>query len=146
MSYITLHLLSTLMFAVRFESSYSDEYVYCRLGYGTAYFETYLAVLQGVTFQTTSIFSWLWFGRSQWPRGLRHEPSSPARTLGSWVRIALNSHVRESAILLLLAVGNSKMWQSGGLQWYTVPTFVKSFCLFKSWSGTRDTQSPWWCR
>jgi hypothetical protein len=27
--------------------------------------------------------------RSQWPRGVRHEPSSPARTLGSWVRIPL---------------------------------------------------------
>jgi hypothetical protein len=27
--------------------------------------------------------------RSQWPRGLRHEPSSLARTLGSWVRIPL---------------------------------------------------------
>jgi hypothetical protein len=26
--------------------------------------------------------------RSQWPRGLRHELSSNARTLGSWVRIA----------------------------------------------------------
>jgi hypothetical protein len=25
----------------------------------------------------------------QWPRGLRYEPSSLARTLGSWVRIAL---------------------------------------------------------
>jgi hypothetical protein len=25
--------------------------------------------------------------RSQWPRGLRHELSSPAQTLGSWVRI-----------------------------------------------------------
>jgi hypothetical protein len=25
--------------------------------------------------------------RSQWPRGLRHELSSSARTLGSWVRI-----------------------------------------------------------
>jgi hypothetical protein len=28
--------------------------------------------------------SWCW---SRWPRGLRHEPSSPARTLGSWARI-----------------------------------------------------------
>jgi hypothetical protein len=28
-------------------------------------------------------------GRSQWPRGLRHELSSPARTLGSWIRIPL---------------------------------------------------------
>jgi hypothetical protein len=27
--------------------------------------------------------------RSQWPRGLRHELSSPAPTLGSWVRIPL---------------------------------------------------------
>jgi hypothetical protein len=27
------------------------------------------------------------FSRSQWPRGLRHEPSAPDRTLGSWVRI-----------------------------------------------------------
>jgi hypothetical protein len=27
--------------------------------------------------------------RSQWPRGLRHELSSPAPTLRSWVRIAL---------------------------------------------------------
>jgi hypothetical protein len=26
-------------------------------------------------------------GRSQWPRGIRHEPSSLARTLGSRVRI-----------------------------------------------------------
>jgi hypothetical protein len=29
--------------------------------------------------------------RSQWPRGLRHEPSSSARTLGSWVRILLEA-------------------------------------------------------
>jgi hypothetical protein len=29
--------------------------------------------------------------RSQWPRGLRHEPSSLAGTLGSWVRIPLKA-------------------------------------------------------
>jgi hypothetical protein len=29
--------------------------------------------------------------RSQWPRGLRHELSSLARTLGSWVRIPLEA-------------------------------------------------------
>jgi hypothetical protein len=29
--------------------------------------------------------------RSQWPRGLRHELSSLARTLGSWVRIPLKA-------------------------------------------------------
>jgi hypothetical protein len=29
--------------------------------------------------------------RSQWPRSLRHEPSSSAPTLGSWVRITLEA-------------------------------------------------------
>jgi hypothetical protein len=29
--------------------------------------------------------------RSQWPRGLRHEMSSPAWTLGSWVQILLEA-------------------------------------------------------
>jgi hypothetical protein len=29
--------------------------------------------------------------RSQWPSGLRHEMSSPAWTLGSWVRIPLEA-------------------------------------------------------
>jgi hypothetical protein len=29
--------------------------------------------------------------RSQWPRGLRHEPSPPARTLGSWIQIPLEA-------------------------------------------------------
>jgi hypothetical protein len=28
-------------------------------------------------------------GRLQWPHGLRHEPSTPAQTLGWWVRIPL---------------------------------------------------------
>jgi hypothetical protein len=31
--------------------------------------------------------------RSQWPRGLRHELSSSAQTLGSWVRIALEARM-----------------------------------------------------
>jgi hypothetical protein len=30
-------------------------------------------------------------GQSQWPRGLRHEKSSPAGTLGSLVRIPLEA-------------------------------------------------------
>jgi hypothetical protein len=32
-----------------------------------------------------------WGGRSQWQRDLRHEPSSPFRTLGYWVRIPLEA-------------------------------------------------------
>jgi hypothetical protein len=31
------------------------------------------------------------YSRSQWPRGLRHELSSLARTLGSWVGIQLEA-------------------------------------------------------
>jgi hypothetical protein len=33
--------------------------------------------------------AWILFGRSQWPRGLRHELSSPEQTLGSWAQIPL---------------------------------------------------------
>jgi hypothetical protein len=33
-------------------------------------------------------------GRSQWPRDLRHEQSSPARTLGWWVRISVKAWMR----------------------------------------------------
>jgi hypothetical protein len=36
---------------------------------------------------------------SQWPRGLRHEPSSLGRTLGSWVRISLKARMSVSFIL-----------------------------------------------
>jgi hypothetical protein len=38
--------------------------------------------------------------RSQWPRGLRHEMSSPVRTLGSWVRIPLKAWI--SAFILFV--------------------------------------------
>jgi hypothetical protein len=31
--------------------------------------------------------------RSQWPHGLKHEPSSLARRLGSWVRISLEAQM-----------------------------------------------------
>jgi hypothetical protein len=42
--------------------------------------------------------------RSQWPRGLRHEISSLARTLGSWVRIPLETWM--SAFILCLCAGS----------------------------------------
>jgi hypothetical protein len=47
-------------------------------------------------------------GRSQWPRSLRHEISSPAQTLGSWVRIPLElwMSVRLSSVLVLSYVGS----------------------------------------
>jgi hypothetical protein len=39
----------------------------------------------------TNEHSLLMLSRSQWPRGLKHELSSLARTLGSWVRIPLEA-------------------------------------------------------
>jgi hypothetical protein len=46
--------------------------------------------------------------RSQWPRGLVHELSSPARTLGSWVRIPLMPwiFVYVYSVLVLSRVGS----------------------------------------
>jgi hypothetical protein len=38
--------------------------------------------------------------RSQWRRGLRHEPSSPARTLGSRVRVPLQAWMFVCAFIL----------------------------------------------
>jgi hypothetical protein len=41
-------------------------------------------------------------GRSRWPRGLRHELSSFARRLGSWVRIQLKTWMSVYAFILCL--------------------------------------------
>jgi hypothetical protein len=40
--------------------------------------------------------------RPRWPRGLRHELSSLARTLGSWVRISLKAWMSVFAFILRL--------------------------------------------
>jgi hypothetical protein len=47
--------------------------------------------------------------RSQWPRGLRHEMSSPAQTPGSWVRIPLDAQMSVSvySIFVMSYLGNS---------------------------------------
>jgi hypothetical protein len=42
--------------------------------------------------------------RSQWPRGLRHEPSSPSRTLRSWVRIPLEAWISVCVYFVLFCV------------------------------------------
>jgi hypothetical protein len=41
--------------------------------------------------------------RSQWPRGLRHELTSPAQTLGSWVRIPLQAWMSVCVYVLVLS-------------------------------------------
>jgi hypothetical protein len=38
-------------------------------------------------------------GRSEWPRGLRHELSSPAQTLGPWVLIPLEASISVCIVL-----------------------------------------------
>jgi hypothetical protein len=61
------------------------------------------------TYQNPGPISWLRnlfcfsesLRRSQWPRGLRHELSSPARTLGSWVRISLKAWLFVSVFLFI---------------------------------------------
>jgi hypothetical protein len=44
--------------------------------------------------------------RSQWPRGLRHEMSSPAWTLGSWVRIPLEAWMFAFILFVLSCVSS----------------------------------------
>jgi hypothetical protein len=46
--------------------------------------------------------------RSQWLRGLRHEPSSPARTLGLWVRIRFRAWMSlyVYSVCVVLCVGS----------------------------------------
>jgi hypothetical protein len=46
--------------------------------------------------------------RSQWPHGLRHELSSLARTLGSWVRISLEAWISVCiySVCVVLCVGS----------------------------------------
>jgi hypothetical protein len=46
--------------------------------------------------------------RSQWPPGLRHKLSSPAQTLGSWVRIPLEAwmYVCVYSVCVVLCVGS----------------------------------------
>jgi hypothetical protein len=46
------------------------------------------------------------FHADQWPRGLKHELSSPALTLGSWVRIPLEAwmSVCTYSVFMLLCV------------------------------------------
>jgi hypothetical protein len=59
-----------------------------------------------------TIFSVYWKSscRSQWPRGLRHELSSPARTLGSWVRIQLKARTFVCDYSVCIRIGLETGW------------------------------------
>jgi hypothetical protein len=43
-------------------------------------------------------------GRSQWKRGMTHEPSSPAQALGAWVRISLKAWMSVCAYSLCVVL------------------------------------------
>jgi hypothetical protein len=48
--------------------------------------------------------------RTRWPRGLRHEPSSLARSLRSWVRIPLEEWISVYAFMLCLCYSVATGW------------------------------------
>jgi hypothetical protein len=53
--------------------------------------------------------------RSYWPPGLRHELSSLARTLGSWVRTPLKAWMCLCAFILCLRCSVCRYWPCDGL-------------------------------
>jgi hypothetical protein len=72
--------------------------------------------------------------RSQWPRGLRHEPSSsPAWTLGSWDQIPLEawmSCVRLFCVCVVLFVGSCL--ETG---WSPVQGVLPTVYRLRNWKG-----------
>jgi hypothetical protein len=74
--------------------------------------------------------SWDSLRRSQWERGLRAEMSSPAQTLGSWVRIPLEAWLsaRVSSVFVLSCVGSGL---ATGL--ITVQEFLPTVYKIHSW-------------
>jgi hypothetical protein len=62
-------------------------------------------------FSARNTEEWSLGWRSQWPRGLRHELSSPPRRLGSWVWISLDAwmFVYVYSVFVLSCVGSGLM-------------------------------------
>jgi hypothetical protein len=76
--------------------------------------------------------------RSQWPRGLRHEPSSSTQTLGSWVRIPLEPwmSVYVYSVCLVLCVGTGLM-----TSWARVQGVLPTLYRWRNWeSGQGPTK------
>jgi hypothetical protein len=65
--------------------------------------------------------------RSQWPRGLKHELSSPSRTLGSWVRIPLK-------VWMFICVCISSGLATG---WYPIQGVIPTALGLRNWSETK---------
>jgi hypothetical protein len=78
------------------------------------------------------------FSRSQWRRGLRHEQSSPAQTLGSWVRIPLEAWMSVCFyfvfVLFCLYVATLRRADSPSKESYRLCTVKHRFTnLIRSW-------------
>jgi hypothetical protein len=61
------------------------------------------------------------FSRSQWPRRVRHEMSSPAQAVGSWVRIPLEAWI---SVFMLSCICSGLMTGWASVQW-VLPTVYK---------------------
>jgi hypothetical protein len=76
-------------------------------------------------------------GRSQWPRGIRHELSSPVQTLGSWVQIPLEAWmpVCVYSVFVLSSVQISTLRRAD-------PSSEESHRLWKRWGNWKSGQGP----
>jgi hypothetical protein len=76
--------------------------------------------------------------RSRWARVLRHEPSSPARILGSWVRIPLEAwmSVRVHSVFVLSSVGSGL-----ATGWYPVQGVLRLCIRLRNWKSGQDSKS-----
>jgi hypothetical protein len=70
--------------------------------------------------------------RSQWSRGLKHELSSPARTLGSWVLIPLKARVS----VCVYSVFVSSIGSGLATGWSPVQGVVPTVLGLRNWSET----------
>jgi hypothetical protein len=78
-------------------------------------------------------------GRSQWLRGLKHEQSSPARTMGSWVRIAHEAWMSVCAFILCLCCSVCKQQPYDGL--ITRPrSFIDCIYRSRNWESGQGPQ------
>jgi hypothetical protein len=74
--------------------------------------------------------------RSQWPRGLKHELSSLARTLGSWVWIPLKGwifYARLFCVCFVLCVGRGL-----ATDWSPVQTVYRLCIGLNNWKSGQD--------
>jgi hypothetical protein len=89
----------------------------------------------GCRFRVRCIYQIQCCVRSQWPRRLRHEPSSPARILGWSVRIPLEAWMSPCAFIhvcIVLCVGSGL-----ATGWSPVQGVLPTVYRFRNWKSSR---------